>query len=217
MRAPAFEMVHLLHRLLQILLHADRRRQQDAAVLDEHAREQLLDSCYLDLDDPTIAWILNHIDCFVQQSQGNTRVQQIHLRPSALNFNYTYQHCDDDDDDTDVWDKLGRAVGNLQGLERFLISTCSTRDRTYGHHVDDHRFPIPDWQRLARILSCCVPRKVSVDLYDDDDCLFLHLLENPRLCDRSAVEVASDENGEESRLANPVNHNGKKRRGDRIS
>jgi hypothetical protein len=42
------------------------------------------------------------------------------------------------------------------------------------------------------------------------DCVFLHLLENPRLCDRSAVEVASENNN--SRSTSPtVSSNGLKR------
>jgi hypothetical protein len=32
---------------------------------DELYARELLDSYYLDLDDHTVAWILNHIDCFV--------------------------------------------------------------------------------------------------------------------------------------------------------
>jgi hypothetical protein len=41
----------------------------------------------------------------------------------------------------------------------------------------------------------------------DINCVFLHLLENPRLCDRSAVEAASNstDNGGST---SPVNHTG---------
>jgi hypothetical protein len=45
------------------------------------------------------------------------------------------------------------------------------------------------------------------------NCVFLHLLENPRLCDRSAVEIASDttDSNQASRgSTSPVNHNGKR-------
>jgi hypothetical protein len=40
----------------------------------------------------------------------------------------------------------------------------------------------------------------------DINCVFLHLLENPRLCDRSAVEVASDITAQRRDSANLANH-----------
>jgi hypothetical protein len=43
------------------------------------------------------------------------------------------------------------------------------------------------------------------------NCVFLHLLENPRLCDRSAVETASDSIGNRG-STRPENHNGKRDR-----
>jgi hypothetical protein len=45
---------------------------------------------------------------------------------------------------------------------------------------------------------------------NDINCVFLHLLENPRLCDRSAVEVASDCTEGTRELASPANSNGKR-------
>jgi hypothetical protein len=42
------------------------------------------------------------------------------------------------------------------------------------------------------------------------NCVFLHLLENPRLCDRSAVETASDSAQGSRKLISPANHNGKR-------
>jgi hypothetical protein len=42
------------------------------------------------------------------------------------------------------------------------------------------------------------------------NCLFLHLLENPRLCDRSAVETASDSTEGSRGSPSPANHNGKR-------
>jgi hypothetical protein len=53
---------------------------------------------------------------------------------------------------------------------------------------------------------------------NDINCVFLHLLENPRLCDRSAVEMASDSTPTEERRgsANPANHNGKREQGQAI-
>ncbi len=48
---------------------------------------------------------------------------------------------------------------------------------------------------------------------DEINCVFWHLLENPRLCDRSAVEIASESNDNNpgSRgSTSPANHNGKR-------
>jgi hypothetical protein len=50
----------------------------------------------------------------------------------------------------------------------------------------------------------------------DINCVFLHLLENPRLCDRRAVEVASNSIEERSGSANPANHNGKREQGQAL-
>jgi hypothetical protein len=47
-------------------------------------------------------------------------------------------------------------------------------------------------------------------------CVFFHLLENPNLCDRSAVEVASDSTEESRGSANPANHNGKREQGQAL-
>jgi hypothetical protein len=47
----------------------------------------------------------------------------------------------------------------------------------------------------------------------DINCVFLHLLENPRLCDRSAVEMAGDSNEARRGSTNPANHNGKREQG----
>jgi hypothetical protein len=110
------------------------------------------ENIYLHLDDNSIPWILNHIDFFVSQTRGSESVEEVHLYPYAFNG-----HVDE------VWDKLGQAVGNLQALKRLCIST---RDRTNGHD-EDEAVPIPDWERLARILSL-VRQNVSVNLYGFD-------------------------------------------------
>jgi hypothetical protein len=47
------------------------------------------------------------------------------------------------------------------------------------------------------------------------NCVFLHLLENPRLCDRNAVEEASDTESTDNSggSASPANNIGKRERG----
>jgi hypothetical protein len=128
-------------------------RFQSQKRLEELYVRGLLDSSYISLNDNNkVGRILNHIDCFVEESQGNSRVQQLYLRLSALNGH-----------DDNVWDKLGQAVGNLQGLKILIISTLCTHSRTF-----DFVVPIPAWEKLALILSR-VQQKVSIDLYDRSD------------------------------------------------
>jgi hypothetical protein len=86
-----------------------QRRRDD----EKYARDVLLDGEYLILNEDSISWIVNHIDCFVCQSRGNVSVQQVNLRPHAFN--------------DDIWGKLGQAIGNLQSLKRLRISTTMAR------------------------------------------------------------------------------------------
>jgi hypothetical protein len=136
-------------------------RLQSQKRLEELDVRGLLDSAYIacdiDLDVDTIAMILKHIDCFVEASQGNSKVQKLCFRPSALIYH-----------DDNVCDKLGEAVGNLQGLKRLVISTRSTRFGINGHHEDGIGLPIRAWEKLARILSR-VQQNVSIELYDNSD------------------------------------------------
>jgi hypothetical protein len=83
----------------------------------------------LALDDDSIPWILNHIDCFVSQSRGNKHVVVVLLNPNV----YLNSHAFSDHDD-DVWDKLGRAVGNLQKLAYLPILV---RGRAIGNHGEE--------------------------------------------------------------------------------
>jgi hypothetical protein len=106
---------------------------------ERYARERLLNKRGLVLDEDSISWILNHIDCFVSQSQGNASVVNVILRPHAFNGgNY------------DVCDKIGLAIGNLQFLETLFIS-----NHRNSYEDDDDEVgpvPIPDWEMVARIL-----------------------------------------------------------------
>jgi hypothetical protein len=64
------------------------------------------------LDEDSISWILNQIDCFVSQSQGNIIVKVVHLRPQAFSGeNYK------------VWEKLGQAIHSLSPLFHSKLST----------------------------------------------------------------------------------------------
>jgi hypothetical protein len=104
----------------------------------------LLKRSTLLLNEDSLFNILNHIDWFVSESQGNEIVEVVFLHPYAFNGF-----------DNDAWDKVGLAVGNLQVLDKLYI----TND--YG---DLHEPPVyPDWGELARILSQ-LRQNVTLDL-----------------------------------------------------
>ena len=92
-------------------------RLQSQKRLEELFVRGRLDSSYIHLYNHATARSLNNIDCFVEESQGNSRVQQLHLLLFALNGHNNY-----------VWDKLGQAVGNLQGLKGLHISIVATEN-----------------------------------------------------------------------------------------
>jgi hypothetical protein len=135
-------------------LQQKRRRRKN----DKYAREQFLDGQYLMLDEESIPWILNHIDCFVRQCRKNSNIESVYLFPYAFNGH---------DHDDEVWDKLAQAIGNPRDLdlvERFRISTYGRpRSRTHDCHENEVAVPIPNWERLARIISHVQQRKIELD------------------------------------------------------
>jgi hypothetical protein len=111
-----------------------------------YARDTLLGRGHLHLNSDSIPWILNHIDCFVSESQGNESVEVMFLNP-----------CELDSLDDEVWEKVGRAIGNLQAFRLLII-------RTPGYIADDEVVPIAHWEILARILSHARQRLTSLAL-----------------------------------------------------
>jgi hypothetical protein len=107
-----------------------QKKRRDA---EAYARVRLL-SGILNLNVDSIPWIMSNIDCFVSQSQGNERVEDVYLHPYAFNG-----HADGD------WDNVGQAIGNLQELKRLCIYTPSNHENEV--------VPIPAWEILARIFS----------------------------------------------------------------
>jgi hypothetical protein len=103
---------------------------------EEYARNQLLGRRRLYLNEFTISLTLDHIDCFVSQSQGNESVEEVYLYPYVTSNGH----------DDDGWDKLGQAIGNFQALKMLSISGS-----------------IPDFEILVRILKY-VRRKITLDL-----------------------------------------------------
>jgi hypothetical protein len=51
---------------------------------EQFARDDLLGEETLKLDEDSIIWILNYIDCFVGQSRGNESVEEVCLYPYSL-------------------------------------------------------------------------------------------------------------------------------------
>jgi hypothetical protein len=74
---------------------------------DHHATEMryALDGKYLDFNFASISWILKQIDCFVSQSRGTGSLEVVAFDPYAFTGG-----------NSDVWDKVGQTVGNLQAL-----------------------------------------------------------------------------------------------------
>jgi hypothetical protein len=113
----------------------NRRKEEQYSRILIH---DLLDRRNLKLGKHSIPLILNGIDSFASQSQANEIVRKVTLYPYSLVGQ-----------DDAFWDRVGRAIGNLQAVDRIDIS--STRNC---HNDDaDEDAPTPDWDILARILS----------------------------------------------------------------
>jgi hypothetical protein len=173
---------------------------------ERYARDGLLGGRYLDLDENSIHWISNHIDCFVSQSRGNKIVEVLVLYPNAFN-----RH------DDDVWDNVGQAVGNLQALDRINICIPHNYHDNDNDDADDDEdqvdddeeaeddedddddddedqvVPSPDWEILARILSH-MRQKVEVD-FDDSDMWAIEELQSLARAIRGHPTIASFDRG----------------------
>jgi hypothetical protein len=105
------------------------------------------------------------------------------------------------------------AITNLEFWNfSFPAGECASMMAKGFSHVDailllnaaGRRYLIEDGSSVSKGVE--VLSRVNGDI----NCVFLHLLENPRLCDRSTVEFASDITEESRESANPANHNGKR-------
>lgn len=76
---------------------------------DEAVFREFLDE-YLVLGRDSIPSIVNHIDCFVSQCRGDASMSTVILHPNPGVFD-------------DVREKIGQALGSLQGLEHLHIDT----------------------------------------------------------------------------------------------
>jgi hypothetical protein len=131
-----------------------------------YARVQLLGRQALHLNQASIPWILNHIDCFVSQSRGNESVEDVFLSPYAF-----------DGHDEEVLDKLGQALGNLHALKDLYICTSpncyhqeedSEDDDSEDEDSEDEDdvVPIPHWEILAHLLRH-VRQKIQLNISGD--------------------------------------------------
>jgi hypothetical protein len=122
---------------------------------EEYARELLCEQD-LNLDKDTIPWILNHIDCFVSQSEGNESIEEVVLYPYSVNGH-----------DYEVLEKVGKAIGNLQALKALCIASENNHDSSDEDDDDDDDEevvpPILDCEMLARILSH-VRQRITMDI-----------------------------------------------------
>jgi hypothetical protein len=99
------------------------------------------------LDEASLPWILKHIDLIVSRSRGNRSIKKVYLYPYSAN-----------DHDYEVWDKVGRTVGNLQGLKTLCIASYN-----YLEDEDDEDLPIVDWEIVTRILRH-VRQSMAIDI-----------------------------------------------------
>jgi hypothetical protein len=97
----------------------------------ENIRKWLCDRV-LHLDEMEDATgIFGAVDAFVEVSQGNTTVKKVIIYP-----------YDEDPGNYELWDKVGRGVGNLESLSTLSIFINNVFDE-----ADE---PNPDWEILAR-------------------------------------------------------------------
>jgi hypothetical protein len=116
---------------------------------DVYARDRFFGrTTYLELDDNSLPWILDHIDCFNRQARLNESIKVVLL----------YGYSGDDQDD-EVWDKFGQAIGNLQALDKLRICT------NYDENGD---LSTSAWEIMGRILRH-VRQKIDVDITDIDN------------------------------------------------
>jgi hypothetical protein len=110
---------------------------------DRYARNCFLSGVSLKLDDNSLPWILDHIDCFDRQARLNESVKRVHF----------YGYSGDDQDD-EVLDKLGQAIGNLRSLKKLCI---------YNNYDENGDLSTSEWERLGHILRH-VRQKIEVSI-----------------------------------------------------
>jgi hypothetical protein len=128
--------------------------------------------------------------------QPNTTLKSLDLHPT-----YLKDFCADEDETKDLIPVLKKNYGleEIQGLHH-----CAGDIRSiFELKRAGRRYLVQDRSSISKGVD--VLSRVSNDI----NSVFLHLLENPRLCDRSAVEMSSIGNIDNARSTSPVNrHSG---------
>jgi hypothetical protein len=123
------------------------------------------------------------------------------LKRLMLNYYGTILLTDDEDKHMATILKKNYALESLPGI--VLDQRVGNVRAILQLNAAGRRYLIEDGSSISKGVE------VLSAVRSDINCVFLHLLENPRLCDRRAVEVVSDSTEERTGSANPANHNGK--------
>jgi hypothetical protein len=86
--------------------------------------------------------IFEAVGSFVYLSQGNTAVKKVTIYP-----------YNEDTGNYELWDKVGRGVGNLKSLTTLCITPS-----------EGNGAPEPDWEILARVLQHVVSHAITLEL-----------------------------------------------------
>jgi hypothetical protein len=124
------------------------------------------------------------------------------LKTLSMYHNRCLTLTDDEDKQMAALLKKNYAMKSLPDID--LVNEAGDVSAILRLNEAGRRYLIEDGSSISKGVE------VLSSLNDEINCVFLHLLENPRLCDRSAVEVASDNSAERIESANPANRNGKR-------
>jgi hypothetical protein len=170
--------------------HVTTIRKEVAAALRENKSLETLSITYKDTG-------FEDFLVFVAAIHPNTTLRQFGLQRGPFHVN---------EDETKV---LSRVLKKNYGLEEIsgLRHDSEEIRSIFDMNRAGRRYLVQDGTSISKGVD------VLSRLNDDINSVFLHLLENPRLCDRSAVETASIGNIDNARLTSPGNrHSGGKRK-----
>jgi hypothetical protein len=164
-----------------------------AAMLQDNAS---LESLCIKSTDTTL--IAENYVAFITALQHNRKLQKLMLTHycGALEFN--------DNEDK----RMAKILKKNYALESLLDIDLESGPGDVGAilrlNAAGRRYLIEDGSSVSKGVE------VLISVRDDINCVFLHLLENPRLCNRSVVEPAIDSTEERRGSAYPEKYNGKR-------
>jgi hypothetical protein len=151
--------------------HATAIRREVAAALRENESLETLTVISLD------AGLEDYLACVVA-IHPNTTLKRFRLHPS-----YRADSCVNDDETKDLIKSLKKNYG-LEKLPGLRIGAGDIRS-IFDLNRAGRRYLVQDESSISK--GVAVLSRVSNDI----NSVFFHLLENPRLCDRSAVEISN--------------------------